>query len=177
MAKKSKHKHPKEVREEADKMYNFMNNPKFVAGETLTELQAEGLNSVINFMSVLMRHDMDRIAFENETERYIRRLLSLNASMAAGMLAAFDMLPPEVGNAFFNASTKHIMEDPDLANETQEVLKIMRDKAEKSGDATEVNDILDQQFHHIMNMDEHMDSIIGKDNGDTVRNIIKSEEE
>ena len=124
-----------------------------------------------------MRHDMDRIAFENETEKDIKRLLSLNASMAAGMLAAFDMLPPEVGSAFFNASTKHIMEDPDLAHETQEVLKIMRDKAEKSGNDTEVNDILDQQFRHIMNMDEHMDSIIGKDNGDTVRNIIKSEEE
>ena len=176
MAKKSK-KFKQEVIEEADKMFEFMKDPKFVAGETITQLQAEGLNSVINFMSILMRHDMDRIAFENETERYIKRLLSLNASMAAGMLAAFDMLPPEVGSAFFNASTKHIMEDPDLANETQEVLKIMRDKAEKSGNDTEVNDILDQQFAHIMNMDEHMDSIIGKDNGDTVRNIIKSEEE
>ena len=135
-----------------------MKDPKFVAGETITELQAEGLNSIINFMSILMRHDMERIDFQNETERYIKRLLSINASMASGMLAAFDMLPPEVGGAFFNASTKHIMEDPDLANETQEVLKIMRDKAEKSGDDTEVNDILDQQFDHIMNMQKQIKS-------------------
>lgn len=157
MAKKSK-KFKQEVIEEADKMFDFMKDPKFVAGETITELQAEGLNSIINFMSILMRHDMDRIAFENETEKYIKRLLSLNASMASGMLAAFDMLPPEVGNAFFNASTKHIMEDPDLAHETQEVLKIMRDKAEKSGDDTEVNDILDEQFRHIINMQEQIKS-------------------
>mgnify|MGYP003116609962 CR=1 FL=1 len=157
MAKKSK-KFRQEVIQEADKMFEFMNNPKFVAGETITELQAEGLNSIINFMSVLMRHDMDRIAFENETEKYIKRLLSINASMASGMLAAFDKLPPEVGSAFFTASTKHIMEDPDLANETQEVLKMMRDKAEKSGDDTEVNDILDQQFDHIMNMQKQIKS-------------------
>ena len=157
MAKKSK-KFKQEVIEEADKMFEFMQDPKFVAGEPLTKLQAEGMNSVINFMSILMRHDMDRIAFENETERYIRRLLSLNASMASGLLAAFDKLPPEVGNAFFNASTKHIMEDPDLAHETQEVLKIMRDKAEKYGNDTEVNDILDQQFQHIMNMQEQIKS-------------------
>ena len=176
MAKKNR-KYEQEVMEEADKMFEFMKDPKFVAGETITELQAEGLNSVINFMSILMRHDMDRIAFEKETEKYIKRLLSLNASMASGLLAAFDKLPPDVGAAFFNASTKHIMEDPDLANETQEVLKIMRDKAEKSGDDTEVMDILDMQFKHITDMDEHMDSIIGKDNADTVRNIIKSEEE
>lgn len=157
MAKKSK-KFKQEIIEEADKMMEFMKDPKFVAGETITELQAEGLNSIINFMSILMRHDMDRIAFENETERYVRRLLSLNASMASGMMAAFDKLPPEVGNAFFNASTKHIMEDPDLAHETQEVLKIMRDKAEKSGDDTEVNDILDEQFRHIINMQEQIKS-------------------
>ena len=157
MAKRSK-KVKQEIIEEADKMFEFMNNPKFVAGETITELQAEGLNSIINFMSILMRHDMDRIAFENETEKYIKRLLSINASMASGMLAAFDKLPTEVGSAFFTASTKHIMEDPDLANETQEVLKIMRDKAEKSGDDTEVNDILDQQFDHIMNMQKQIKS-------------------
>jgi len=173
MAKKNR----KYARKEADLLYEFIQSPKFVAGEPITERQADGLNSVINFVSILMKHDMDRIAFEEETQKYIRRLLSLNASMASGLLAAFDMLPPEVGNAFFNASTKHIMEDPDLANETQEVLKIMRDKAEKSGDDTEVMDILDMQFKHITDMDGHMDSIIGKDNGDTVRNIIKSEEE
>jgi len=153
MAKKNK-KFKQEVIEEADKMFEFMKDPKFVEGKPITKLQAEGLNSSINFMSILMKHDMDRIAFEEETQKYIKRLLSLNASMASGLLAAFDMLPPEVGNAFFNASTKHIMEDPDLANETQEVLKIMRDKAEKSGNSTEVNDILDQQFDHIMNMQE-----------------------
>ena len=157
MAKKSK-QFREEVIKEADKLYEFMKDPKFVEGKTITKIQAEGLNSSINFMGILMRHDMDRIAFEEQTQRYIKRLLSLNASMASGLLAAFDMLPPEVGSAFFNASTKHIMEDPDLANETQEVLKIMRDKAEKSGDVTEVNDILDQQFRHIMNMQEQIKS-------------------
>ena len=154
MAKKNR----KYAREEADLLYEFIQSPKFVAGEPITERQADGLNAVINFVSILMKHDMDRITFENETERYVKRLLSLNASMAAGMLAAFDKLPPEVGNAFFNASTKHIMEDPDLAHETQEVLKIMRDKAEKYGNDTEVNDILDQQFQHIMNMQEQIKS-------------------
>tara|TARA_R100001510_G_C7645954_1_gene203263 strand:+ start:142 stop:663 length:522 start_codon:yes stop_codon:yes gene_type:complete len=173
MAKKNRTYDKREV----DKLYDFINNPGFVAGKPISKRQAEGLNAVINFVSILMKHDMDRVKFEEQTETYIKRLLSLNASIASGFLSMFDKLPPEVGNAFFNASTKHIMEDPHLANETQEVLKVMRDKAEKSGDDTEVMDILDMQFKHITDMDGHMDSIIGKDNGDTVRNIIKSEEE